>query len=152
METRIAPETAAAALADIERTRTVATRRRRTPVWLWHAFSGVQILVLLPVFLLPADLVGYVAWVAFPIGLGIQALFERRMAHRMFTGSDRARRIGRWYVAGVVAAIAAAGVTALALGSGWPFAVGLLACHLLTVRLGPLSERDLDAPGRPVAR
>ena len=151
METRIASD-AAAALADIDRTQMVATRRRRTPMWVWHAFSGVQILVLLPLLMLPRHLVGYVVWLGVPLGFGIQWLFERRMSYRMFAGSDHAKRVGRWYVAGVVAAVLGAGGAALALEAGWPFVVGLVVCHLLTVWLGPLSERDVDRPDGAVAR
>lgn len=145
------PEAAAAALADIERTRVAATRRRRTPLWVWHAFAGSQTALIGVLMLLPRNVAGAVAWLGIPLGFGLQRLCERRMATRMFEGSARAKRVGRWYLAGAVVAILAAGAMMIGLRSDWPFLPAMVICYLLTVWLGPLSERDLDRPEHPAA-
>lgn len=154
MESRIEPDVAAAALADIERTREQATlrRRRRTPLWVWHAFAGTQLMLLVPVFVVSQPVLNWLILVYVPLGFAVTALFDRLSPDRLFGTSARARKIQRVHTLAVVAAVVIGLVVMVRLDAIWPFVVAGIACYLLTAWLGPLSERGHDRPERPVSR
>ena len=152
MESRIAPESAAAALADIERTRAVATRRRRTPRWVWHAFAGTQLVMLIPLVLVPPSVVNWLILVLVPAGFAVTALFDRLTPDRLFGTSSRSRRIEKLHILATVAVLVAGMIAMIRLDATWPFVVATVGCYLLTIWLGPLSERGTEDPERPVSR
>ncbi len=151
METHTSRDEAVSALGEVVRTQRAAARRLRTPWWFWYFVAVFQVGVFVALFV-ASELAG--SWASVTVFV-VALLLEAKLAHRYpalrFNWNRRAKRIG---IISIVASIAVLGVGIIgfrSVGGWWPIAMALLLVAVLTVWLGRLSERGIDAPAHPAA-
>lgn len=119
-------------------------------MWMWHLLGGLMF-GYLAMLALPKEWSSWVPWVLFGGFIATAALYSRRAGAALFTRDRRARRIGRVVASVEIVVLLVTVVVFLRGGGAWVLFVAGAINYGLIVIAGPMSERGIDMPTRPVA-
>ena len=150
METQPDAAGARRVLDEIAQVRTQAAARQRTPGWLWQVL-GVLSFVWIAVLAVPVGWNRWVSWIALVAFIVVSSWAARRTGFPLFEGT----RYGRWLAVvwgvGELAVVFAAVILHKNGAGPWVLVTAGAILYAGVVILGPLTERRIGAPTRPLS-